>query len=63
MSVLMTIIGILVFTTAALSQSDNSYLDYDELTTELKQLVAANKGIAQMESIGKTLEGRDLWVV
>lgn len=45
------------------AQDLSSFPDYDEMTDALKDLVNANKDIAKLESIGKTLEGRDLWVV
>lgn len=57
------IIGMLSHAPAVVSQDFSSYHNYDDLTKELKRLVNANKGIAKIESIGKTLEGRDLWVV
>ncbi len=58
-----TIIGILIYAPAAVSQDFSSYHNYDEMTKELKSLVNANKSIAEIESIGKTIEGRDLWLV
>ncbi|MFC1476923.1 M14 family metallopeptidase [candidate division KSB1 bacterium] len=39
------------------------YQTFDEMTATLRGLVNANRNIAQMESIGKTLEGRDLWLI
>ncbi len=63
MLVTITIIGMLIHAPAALSQDFSSYQNYEEMTKELKRLVNANKGIAKIESIGKTTEGRDLWVV
>ncbi|MBN1339503.1 MAG: hypothetical protein JXA03_09275 [Bacteroidales bacterium] len=59
----MFFIGMLVFAPAVLSQDLSSYQNYESLTGDLKKLVSAHKDIAKMESIGKTLEGRDLWVV
>ena len=38
------------------------YLRYDEMTDCLQHLVAAYPGLASMESIGKTYEGRDIWL-
>ena len=40
-----------------------TYRSYDELTKALKQLEARYKEIVHLESIGKTLEGRDIWAV
>jgi hypothetical protein len=57
------IIGMLINVQSVVSQDFSSYHNYDELTKELKSLVNANKSIAKIESIGKTIEGRDLWVV
>ena len=39
------------------------YLDYGELSLALQDLVAAHPGLARLESIGKSHEGRDLWLV
>lgn len=58
-----TVIGMLIIAPDGLSQDFSSYQNYDDMTKELKSLVNANKSIAKIESIGKTLEGRDLWVV
>ena len=58
-----TVIGLLIHNPAVVSQDFSSYQNYDEMTKKLKSLVNANKGIAAIESIGKTIEGRDLWVV
>ena len=58
-----TIIGLLIHAPAVVSQDFSSYHNYDDMTNELKSLVNANKSIAKIESIGKTIEGRDLWVV
>jgi len=58
-----TIIGMLIHDPAVVAQDFSSYHNYDAMTKELKSLVNANNSIAKIESIGKTLEGRDLWVV
>ena len=39
-----------------------SYLDFDGLTRELRSLVNSSN-LAGMESLGTTLEGRDVWMV
>ena len=39
------------------------YLKYDELTAFLRTLVEKHSAIAAMESIGKTYEGRDIWLI
>lgn len=58
-----TIIGMLIHASAVMSQDFSTYHNYDAMTRELKRLVSENKDIAKIESIGKTLEGRDLWVL
>ncbi|MGH2507430.1 MAG: M14 family zinc carboxypeptidase, partial [Ktedonobacteraceae bacterium] len=40
-----------------------SYYTYDVLTSILHELVGAYPQLAQLESIGKSLEGRELWLV
>ena len=45
------------------SQSSGGYMTYDQLTQAVKALADANKGLATIESIGKTAEGRDLWLL
>jgi len=40
-----------------------SYYTYDTLTQILHDLVAAYAHLAQLESIGKSYEGRELWLV
>ncbi|QUL98418.1 MAG: carboxypeptidase [Candidatus Fermentithermobacillus carboniphilus] len=39
------------------------YMDYGELTSALEDLVKENPGLSKMYSIGKTYEGRDMWLV
>ncbi len=41
----------------------SKYHTYQELSGELKAIVAANPTIARIASIGKTREGRDIWAV
>lgn len=59
----MLLMGMLIFSPAVFAQDFSSYQNYDDLTSGIKKLVDTHKDIAKMESIGKTLEGRDLWVV
>jgi murein tripeptide amidase MpaA len=40
-----------------------SYYTYDVLTALLHELVGAHPDLAEIESIGKSLEGRELWLV
>ncbi len=60
---MMMIIGMLINAPVLVSQDFSSYHNYDEMVKDLKSLVNANKSIAKMESIGETIEGRDLWVL
>jgi murein tripeptide amidase MpaA len=39
------------------------YHDYQTLTDALKQLTAQNPSIAKLTSLGKTLQGRDIWLI
>lgn len=41
----------------------SDYVDYAEMTRYLKQWVAAHPKIASLSSIGKSYEGRELWLV
>jgi hypothetical protein len=51
----------LIFITSALSQ--NKYYSHDEMTKQISALTSSHKDIAKVESIGKTLEKRDVWVI
>ena len=41
----------------------NSYLSYDEITSTLKHWAASYPEFAHLQSLGKTDEGRDLWLL
>ncbi|MCA9284281.1 MAG: hypothetical protein KDA22_03635 [Phycisphaerales bacterium] len=41
----------------------NRFYDYDQMTALLKEMVAAWPNLLSMESIGRSVEGRDMWVV
>ncbi|MEW5951957.1 MAG: zinc carboxypeptidase [Elusimicrobia bacterium] len=43
--------------------ADSAYHNYKETYDYLSQLASANKDIASLFSIGKTIEGRDIWVL
>ena len=45
------------------TESINSYLDYQQLTDRLFQLANEHKSLMQIESIGKSFEERDIWLV
>jgi hypothetical protein len=46
-----------------LAQDFSKYHNYAEMTAMLQNLANANKNLVKLESIGKTLEKRDLWVL
>lgn len=41
----------------------NRYLTYDEITTTLEGWASAHPDITRLQSIGRTAEGRDLWLL
>jgi murein tripeptide amidase MpaA len=41
----------------------NKYLTYDEITATLEGWASAHPDITRLRSIGKTAEGRDLWLL
>jgi hypothetical protein len=41
----------------------NRYNDYAGLTDILKKIAAAHPGLARLESIGKSFEGREMWCI
>jgi len=43
--------------------SHDHYLRYGELTLALRELADANPGLFALESIGRSFEGRDIWLV
>jgi len=45
------------------AQDFSRYHTYDQLSRELHSMVDANSSIARLESIGRTAEGRDLWII
>jgi len=45
------------------AQDYTKYQNFKEMTNSIKSVVNSNKNIAKVESIGKTLEGRDIWLV
>ena len=54
---------LIVLLPAVNAQDFAKYQNFDEMSRSLRSLVNAHKNIAKLESIGKTLEGRDLWMV
>ena len=54
---------LLLFVSTGAAQDFSKYHTYDELTRALRLMINDHKNIAKLESIGKTLEGRDIWLV
>ncbi|CAH1800383.1 unnamed protein product, partial [Owenia fusiformis] len=46
-----------------MSDIDFGYHDYDALTAAMRAIEQNNSGIAYMYSAGKSVQGRDLWVM
>jgi len=46
-----------------LEQDLSGYHTYDQLTAALQNLADSNPQLARLESTGKTLEGRDIWMM
>lgn len=44
-------------------KEDSAFHNYSELTKKIQDLVQAHSNISALESIGKTIEGRDIWAV
>ena len=47
----------------AFPPEDSKFHDYVQVESTLKQLAAKNADIAKVSSIGKTLEGREMWAI
>ncbi len=61
-ALLAMILGLLLVVPDTVRGQTASYLDFDGLTEELRSLVNSSD-LATMESLGTTLEGRDVWMV
>jgi murein tripeptide amidase MpaA len=59
---LLAVLMFLLFVSIPLKAADG-YHNYQELTQAIKNLVAKNSQVAKIQSMGKTLQGRDLWVI
>jgi len=55
--------ALMLFVTAGAAQDFSRYHTYNDMTKILQDAVKAHPDIARMESLGKTLEGRSLWIV
>jgi hypothetical protein len=61
--IVLTLAALLLSVQTIVSQDYSGYHSYNDMTKELKGLVNSNKSIAKIESIGKTIEGRDIWLL
>lgn len=52
-----------LFNSLDFPSADSAFHNYAELTTELRRLADANPGFVKMFSIGKSIEGRDIWAI
>ena len=55
--------ALVFFASTGITQEFTKYHTYDELAGALRSMVNDHRNIARLESIGKTLEGRDIWMV
>ncbi|MFC1551931.1 M14 family metallopeptidase [Candidatus Latescibacterota bacterium] len=60
--IILTVI-IIVYATQATAQDFTKYHTYNEMTDILQRAVKSHKNISRMESIGTTLENREIWLV
>ncbi len=61
--VLLAVVASATLGAIGLAQDFSKYHNYAEMTAMLQNLANANKNLVKLESIGKTLEKRDLWVL
>jgi hypothetical protein len=61
--VVLAVVAMLALGGVGLAQDFAKYHNYAEMTALLQNLANANKNLVKLESIGKTLEKRDLWVL
>jgi len=59
---LLAVLIFLLIASVPLKAADG-YHTYQEMTQAIKNLVAKNPQVAKLQSMGKTLQGRDLWVI
>lgn len=60
---LVLLAGLVCLFNAGYSQTAANYLNHDELTAALKAIAGSGKDLTTLESIGKTAEGRDIWMM
>lgn len=59
-----TLIGLcLTLLAAPASAQEAGYLDHDGLTDALRSLVDGNSSLARMSEIGRSAEGREIWLI
>ncbi len=56
------IAGAFCFNQSSCAQEGSAYKDFEHLQSSLKALVKSNVKLAELESIGKSSEGRDIWL-
>lgn len=56
-------LGVSFFNQADLGKNKSQYPSYEQITESLKKIVSLYPDIMSMESIGTSVEGRELWVV
>ncbi len=57
------VVGFLLLLTGFQGSQSAAYRTYDQMTEALRSVVRAHSDIATMQSVGQTLEGREVWVV
>jgi len=62
-AVILSLVLLALAAPAARAQDAAKYHTYAELTSLLQAAVAANPTLARLDSIGRTVGGRDIWVV
>ncbi|MFT4605089.1 MAG: hypothetical protein ACI9W4_001828 [Rhodothermales bacterium] len=60
---LLLLLGLLALPITLSAQTLEGYHTYDALTRQVNSLVTSHSGLASAESIGTTLEGREVWLV
>jgi len=55
--------GLFLLMPAFQASQEVTYRNYDQMTDALRRVVRSHSDIASMESVGQTLEGRDIWLV
>ncbi|MBT3750882.1 MAG: hypothetical protein HOG34_18025 [Bacteroidetes bacterium] len=56
-------IGMLASFTSLTAQQSAGYLNFKDLSAQIKSMVQQHDGVANLESIGKSAQGRDIWLI